>query len=212
MSKQPIFKQTIQSEDELRKIIGYPSELVKQKVIYHIDEHCRDFIAQSPFLVMSTSNNKGLSDTSPRGDKPGFVHIIDSKHLIIPERPGNRRIDSMVNIITNPFVSLLFFIPALGETLRVKGKANLVTDELLLNELQANGKIPAIAIGIEVQECFIHCAKAILRSDLWNSDTWSEKEDLPKPAKILAAHANHLDINEKQMEQGLQESYAKGLY
>lgn len=111
------FSNTINSEEELRALIGVPSELVNNKVISQLDDHCLDFISKSPFVVMSTSDNQGLCDVSPRGDHAGFVHIIDKKTLIIPERPGNKRIDSMRNILTNPYVGLIFIIPGLGETL-----------------------------------------------------------------------------------------------
>lgn len=213
LAKESLFKEVIETEAELRDMIGKPSKLAQQKVIDHIDNHCREFIAHSPFLVLSTSNRHGRSDTSPRGDKPGFVHVLDDKHLIIPDRRGNKRMDSMVNILSNPFVSLLFFIPVLGETLRVKGKAKLIRDDNYLSELEVNGKTPMLAIAVEVEECFIHCAKAILRSGLWNPEAWGEKESVPKAAKMLAAHAKITDVEEqKNLERSLQEGYRNRLY
>jgi PPOX class probable FMN-dependent enzyme len=128
-----IFRDIVETEDELRSIIGEPSKLANRKVISHLDKNCRDFIERSPFLVISTADQSGFCDTSPRGDMPGFVLVLDEKRLIIPERPGNKRIDSMRNILSNPRIGLLFFIPAMGETLRVNGKAFLVKDERLLN-------------------------------------------------------------------------------
>lgn len=206
------FKNVISTHEELRSIFGNPSEMVKRKVITSIDSHCRDFIAQSPFLVLATAGNVGTCDVSPRGDAPGFVSIIDDKHLLIPERPGNRRMDSIENILTNPEVGLLFFIPGLGETLRVNGKACIVQDEDLLEGMAVRGKAPLLGIGVQVEECFIHCAKALIRSGLWNPASWQEKEQLPSPSKILTDHIKMTEYSVKEMEEMLKLSYEKGLY
>lgn len=130
---------TIKSEEELRAILGYPSELVKNKAIDALDEHCRQFIAKSPLLIMATSDAEGLCDVSPRGDAPGFVLVLDDNHLVIPERPGNRRMDSLRNILSNPNAGLIFLIPGLEETLRVNGRAYIVRDEELLVEWNLMG-------------------------------------------------------------------------
>lgn len=206
------FKNVIETEEELRSLIGFPSDLVKRKVINYLDHHCSHFISQSPFLVMSTSNQDGFCDVSPRGDKPGFVHVLNEKFLLIPERPGNKRIDSMGNILSNPKVGLLFFIPGLGETLRVNGRAALVKDPELLEKMAAGGREPLVAIGVEVEECFIHCAKAFIRSGLWDPSTWGDKDSLPSGAKILFEHASLPDSSPESIAKRLQESYTKGLY
>ncbi|MET3505248.1 pyridoxamine 5'-phosphate oxidase family protein [Halalkalibacter oceani] len=203
------FRQTIDSEEELREIVGFPSKLVKNKVISHLDSHCKEFIAKSPFLLISTADEEGFCDVSPRGDKPGFVYILDDKHLIIPERPGNRRIDSMRNILSNARIGLIFIIPGMEETLRVNGKATLVKDEDLLDKMKVNERQPLLAIGVEVEECFIHCAKAFKRSGLWDADSWPEKETLPSAAKILSAHSK---IPNEDVADLLEESYTKRLY
>jgi uncharacterized protein len=205
-------KEKIETEDELRSIIGKPSELVRKKVISYVDDHCKDFISRSPFLVISTADTSGYCDVSPRGDKPGFALVLDEKHIIIPERPGNKRIDTMRNILSNPKAGLLFLIPGLGETLRVNGKACLVKDDILLERMTHQGKKPLIGILIEVEECFIHCAKAMKRSGIWEPGTWSEKDLLPNAAKILLDHTKLPDMTEKDLNKVLQEDYLTELY
>jgi uncharacterized protein len=204
-----IFKNTVDYEEELRSMIGYPSELVKRKVIRYIDSHCIDFISKSPFVVLSTTDAEGFCDVSPRGDAPGFVYILDDKHLIIPERPGNKRMDSMRNILSNPRVGLLFIIPGMEETLRVNGKATLIRDEEILEKMKVKDRRPLIGIGVEVEECFMHCAKAFKRSQLWEPHSWASKESLPQASTILSAHSN---ISKEDVTGLLEESYTKRLY
>lgn len=206
------FKNTIKTEEELRTIIGFPSELVKNKVITYLDNHCSEFISKSPFLVISTSDEFGHCDVSPRGDKTGFVQVLSEKQLIIPERPGNRRIDSMRNILSNPRIGLLFFIPGLGETLRINGKATLVTDNELLQKMAFQGKKPLLGIGVEVEECFIHCAKALKRSGLWEPNNWADKALLPSAAKIIFEHAKLPNTSVESIQERLEEGYSKRLY
>jgi uncharacterized protein len=206
------FKNKVESEAELRSIIGFPSELVSKKVISYIDRHCVEFIAKSPFLVMATADEHGFCDVSPRGDKAGFVHVLNEKQIIIPERPGNKRLDSLRNILSNPKIGLLFFIPGLEETLRVNGRAVIVKDEELLEEMAIKGKTPLLGIGVEVEECFIHCAKAMKRSGLWDTASWPAKETLPSAAKILFEHAKLPDSTVDTIQKSLEESYTKRLY
>ncbi|WP_394239546.1 pyridoxamine 5'-phosphate oxidase family protein [Niallia oryzisoli] len=206
------YEDKIESEEELRSIIGYPSELVKRKVITHLDDHCKDFISHSPFLVISTSDDAGYCDVSPRGDMPGFVVVLDEKHLVIPERPGNKRSDTLRNILSNSKAGLLFLIPGLGETLRVNGKASLVKDEQLLDRMAVKGKKPLLGICIEVEECFIHCAKAIIRSGLWKPESWSDKALLPNASKILADHVKLPGATAESIESSLEEDYKTELY
>jgi PPOX class probable FMN-dependent enzyme len=207
-----LFQHTVATEEELRSLLGEPSELVKRKAISHLDEHCRDFIKRSPFLVMATSDRFGCCDASPRGDHPGFVKVLDEKHLIIPERPGNKRADSLRNMLSNPKVGLLFFIPGLGETLRVNGHACLVRDEPLLEQMAINGRKPLLGIGVQVEECFIHCAKALIRSKLWQADSWPDRNALPSVAEILHQHVKGSDMTAEQIAKRLEESYTKRLY
>lgn len=203
------FQHTIGSEEELLTMIGTPSPLAKNKVIPFIDAHCRSFLAKAPFLVLSTSNKEGLCDASPRGDHPGFVHVLDDHHLLIPERSGNRRVDSLRNILSNPYVGLLFVIPGLEETLRINGKAQIIADQELLEPMQVQGRVPQLAIAVEVMECFVHCAKAFKRSGLWQPTSWLPKENLPKPAVMLAEHAK---FSPEDVVDLLHDSYTKRLY
>lgn len=210
--KKITYKETICTEDELRSMMGFPSELVKNKTISTIDYHCRDFISKSPFLVLSTSDKEGYCDVSPRGDLPGFVHVLNENQLVIPERPGNKRMDSMRNILSNPRVGLIFFIPGLGETLRVNGQATLIKDPEILESMSVKGKSPLVGIAVEVEECFIHCAKAFIRSGLWDPSSWREKELLPSVASIISDHVNLPNTTAKTVEEGLKESYKERLY
>ncbi|WP_077622366.1 pyridoxamine 5'-phosphate oxidase family protein [Sediminibacillus massiliensis] len=206
------FKNMIQTEEELRSIIGFPSELVNNKVITYLDNHCLEFISKSPFVVISTSDEFGFCDVSPRGDKTGFVQVLSENQLVIPERPGNKRIDSMRNILSNERIGLLFFIPGLGETLRVNGKATLVTDDELLKNMSFKGKKPLLGIGVEVEECFIHCAKAFKRSGLWEPNSWTDKALLPSAAKIIFEHAKLPNTSVDSIQKRLEEGYSKRLY
>ncbi|WP_163582900.1 pyridoxamine 5'-phosphate oxidase family protein [Gracilibacillus saliphilus] len=206
------FERVIETEEQLESIIGHPSELVNNKVISILDQNCSKFIANSPFLVISSSDESGFCDVSPRGDQTGFVEVLSEKKLIIPERPGNKRMDTMRNILTNPRVGLIFFIPGLGETLRVNGKATLVTDEDLLEKMAVRGKKPLVGIGVEVEECYIHCAKAFKRSGLWNPDSWLDKDLLPSAAKMIYEHAKLPGTSVESIQARLAKSYAQKLY
>lgn len=183
-----MFKKVIQTEEELEALFTPPSKAAANKVISVIDEHCRDFLARSPFLFLATTNKDGQCDNSPRGDYPGFVQVLDDKHLVIPDRPGNRRLDSMHNILSNPQVGLLFIIPGLNETLRINGKATIIKDEEILEKMAYNSKAPLLGIAVEVEECFLHCANSFNRAGIWKPETWPTKESLPSPAKMIAAH------------------------
>lgn len=207
-----MFKKVIDSEQNLREFIGTPSEVASKKVIYHLDVHCRDFISKSPFLVISTSDEKGFCDVSPRGDAPGFTFILNEKCLVIPERPGNKRVDTLRNIIQNPHVGLLFLIPGMGETLRVNGKATIIQDEDILEKMAAKGKNPLVGIAVEIEECFLQCAKALKRSDLWNPDSWLDKNEIPSGAKILSDHVKIPGLDETAMKARLEEGYLKRMY
>lgn len=207
-----VFGKIVSNEKELRDLIGYPSDLVSNKVITKLDHHCRDFIEKSPFLMISTSDAGGCCDVSPRGDGPGFVSVLDEQHLIIPERPGNKRMDSLRNILSNAKVGLIFLIPGLGETLRINGTACIIQDEARLNSMAVNGKKPWLGIGVTVEECFIHCAKAFKRSGLWNPSSWPDQTTLPSAAKILHEHAKLPNSTQEQIEARLQKAYTEKLY
>src|SRR5690606_16305086 len=145
-------------------------DLALKKMLTSLDKHAQAFIGRSPFLCIGTQNRDGKADVSPRGDPAGFVKILDEHTLAIPDRPGNNRLDSLVNITTNPSVGLLFIIPGFDDTLRVNGQATLLTDPALLNSMSVNDRLPNLAIVVRVTEVFMHCAKAFRRSKLWNPD------------------------------------------
>ncbi len=202
----------INSFEKLRTMFGEPSELAKRKVITFVDGHCRNYIAKSPFLILSTSDELGFSDASPRGDLPGFVLVLDEKRIVIPDRPGNKRMDSLKNILSNPRVGLLFLIPGMAETLRVNGKASLTLDPELLERMAAGGKKPLLGIVIEVEECFIQCGKALKRSGMWNPESWADPSTLPSGAEILAAHSKLPGTSVADIEDRLEEGYKNRLY
>lgn len=203
-----VFGETVKSLEELISIGGKPGNLAVNKVIHFLDEHCVSFISHSPLLFLSTSSESG-SDVSPRGDTPGFVKVFDEKHLLIPERPGNKRMDSLRNILDNPNIGLLVLVPGREETLRINGKASVVKDHSLLEQCEAFGNIPSLGIGVEVIECFIHCGKALKRSHLFEKQYWPSLGNMPVVAKMLSDHAK---IEEAAVSNSLLESYKHRLY
>jgi PPOX class probable FMN-dependent enzyme len=211
MSEIP-FRDVLTSEDELRAIVGRPSELAVRKEIAYLDAHCRAFIARSPFVLIATAGASGRVDVSPKGDPPGFVQVLDDHRLVIPDRPGNRRLDGMRNLLENPHVGLLFLIPGLDETLRVNGRAWIIRDEEVLARCTVMGKRPTLALGVYAEECFIHCAKAFKRAQLWQPTRWPDRSGLASPAEMLLDHARPQDMTLSQVERRLQESYEKNLY
>ena len=165
----------LQTVEEVRAVIGEPHPSVMIKVGRALDAMATDFIARAPFLVLATSSPDGDADVSPKGDLPGFVMVADERTLLVPERKGNRMILSLRNILANPRVALLFLVPGTDETLRVQGRASLTAEPATLERLSARGQPALLAIRVEVEECFFHCAKAFRRSQLWHPDTWPER-------------------------------------
>ena len=180
----------------LRAHFGTPSDLAVRKQLDHLDAHCRAFIALSPFAVLATTDGAGNVDASPRGDAPGFALTPDPNTLILPDRPGNRRVDSISNIITHPGVGLIFFVPGIDETVRVNGTAVITTDPTVLAPLAAQGKIPATAIVVTVREAYYHCAKALIRSKLWDPATRIERTSFPTLGKILVDQLGGMSVPE----------------
>ncbi len=209
--RQP-FTDLVTSEVALRELLGHPSELVIRKQLSALDGHCRAFIALSPFLLLGTVGAAGGCDVSPRGDAPGFVLALDDRTLVIPERPGNRRFDTLRNILQTGAIGMLFIVPGVEETLRVNGRARIVRDADVLERTVARGKRPLLAIGVEVEECFFHCAKAFKRSGLWDSAGWPDRAALPSLGRILVDQVRPPDTTIDDLERYIEESYTKRLY
>ncbi len=206
------FTDLVTSEAELRELVGEPSELVIRKQMDALDGHCRAFIALSPFVLIASADAVGNCDVSPRGDAPGFVLVLDDKTLVIPERPGNRRADTLFNILQTGAVGLLFMIPGVEETLRVNGRAQVVRDPDILERTAARGKPPKLAISVTVEECFLHCGKAIRRSGLWDAGQMVDRSALPPLARMLLDQARPPDTTLADLECRIEESYTKRLY
>jgi PPOX class probable FMN-dependent enzyme len=206
------FEQVVTSERELREVVGEPGARAAQKERAALDEHCRAFIARSPFLLMATAGPDGRCDVSPKGDVPGFVLVLDERHLVIPDRPGNKRLDGMSNIVANPHVGLIFLVPGREETLRVNGRAWITRDPDLLQRSIVRGKVPLVAIGVEVEQSFLHCAKAFRRSQLWQHDQWPAPDILPSMACVLFDQIQPEGITLQEYERDIEEGYARRLY
>ncbi len=196
------FTDVITEEVELRDIFGWPTERARNKQIDRLDRHCRAMIAKSPFLLLGTSDATGRCDVSPKGDYPGFVRVLNDRTIAIPDLPGNNRLDTLTNMLSNPQVGLIFMIPGMNETLRINGKVRLVRDANLLESMAFQGKLPKLAIVVDVQEVFTHCPKAFLRSKLWSEDSRIDRRELPSFAEILRDHAGlvECDVDELQKE------------
>ena len=194
---------TITNHSELRTTYREPNERAHQKVLGRLDKHCRDFIAMSPLCIISSFGADGLADTSPRGDPPGFVATPDDKTLLIPDRPGNNQVDSLQNVIANPQVGLLFLVPGMNETLRVSGRAEIVTAEELLAPLSVNGRPPLSVLRVTVEEAFLHCGRALIRSRLWDPEARIDRSSYPTYGQVLAdqirgADAEEIDASEDE--------------
>lgn len=177
----------LKTAEALRKVYGEVSPRAAIKVIRQFDHHCRKIIAHSPFYVIATSDGDML-DVSPKGDAPGSVKVADDQTLLLPDWPGNRRIDGLLNIIKHPKVAMLFVIPNMKETLRVNGTASIHDDPELLDQFVTNGKRPITVIKVKAEEIFSHCPKAFIRGNLWSPETWPDRAELPTLAEMIRDH------------------------
>jgi PPOX class probable FMN-dependent enzyme len=174
----------LQSEPGLRSVYPEPTKYVREKALPKLDQHTRRFIELSPFFCIGSFGPDQLADVSPRGGEPGFVHALDETHVAFPDRPGNNRLDTLTNIMHTPAVGLLFFIPGVHEMLRLNGVASVTTREDLMPRFVHDGKRPRSVILIEVREVYLHCSKALRRSDLWNPDKRVDRSALPTFGQI----------------------------
>jgi len=176
----------VSNADELRRLVGSPVKRVAEKVRPDLHPIDREWLAASPFCLLATAAADGTCDVSPKGDPPGFTHVLDDRTIAIPDRPGNRRVDGFANLLENPHVGLIFVIPGRPDTLRINGSARLVREAPFFDELVVAGHRPSLAIVVDVEEVFYHCSKAFLRSALWNPASWAPTA-VPSRARI--AHA-----------------------
>ncbi|MEM9635381.1 MAG: pyridoxamine 5'-phosphate oxidase family protein [Pseudomonadota bacterium] len=205
----------ISDEEALRDLFPAISPLAAKKCLGSLDKHAQDFIKRSPFVCIGTQDINAQADVSPRGDPAGFVEIIDQNTLAIPDRPGNNRLDTLINILSNPSVGLLFIVPGFDETLRVNGNAFLVNDPEILERMSVKGRAPKLAIVVRVAEVFLHCAKAFRRSQLWNPDQFQDRDEMPSLSKIILDQTTGAPSNEgemRQLDKELEDNYKKTMY
>jgi len=200
----------VTSEAQLRELFGEPGPRAAAKERPRLHERDREWLAASPFCLVATSAPDGTCDVSPKGDPPGFAHVIDDATIAIPDRPGNKRIDGLRNILANPHVGLLFMVPGRGDTLRVNGRARLVSEAPFFDEMIVKGHRPTMAIVVDIEQIFFHCAKAFLRAALWQPQTWSP-EVLPSQASIVKSVQPATETLE-ELERYYGPSYATRLY
>lgn len=198
----------------LRAMFQAQTALAVNKVQGALDRHARAFISRSPFLCIGTQDLAGRADVSPRGDPPGFVKILDRHTLAIPDRPGNNRLDSLVNILANPTVGLLFIIPGFDDTLRVNGQASLVTDPELLEAMRVIDRAPKLAIVVRVGEVFMHCAKAFRRAQLWNPEHFQDRSAMPSLSRIILDQTTGAPDGDemRRIDDDLEDEYKRTLY
>jgi uncharacterized protein len=191
----------IERVEQLREFYDEAMERAVRKDIGHLDEMCRRLIAASPMLFVATYSKDGQADVSPRGGQPGFVTVLDEKHLAIPDATGNRRLDTLENVVESGRAGVIFVIPGRDTTLRVNGPAHVTAEPDLLERVQAVGKPPRTAIVLEAEEVYAHCPKAFVRSKLWDPDTWPDPETLPSPAEVSVAHQRDPNWTVEQEEE-----------
>lgn len=187
MDLQARFHEVVTTEDALRSVLGTPAPLVIRKELDALDAHAQQFIARSPFLLIGTAGADGRMDVSPKGDPPGFVRVLDEKTLAIPDRPGNRRADTFTNLLANDRIGLIFLIPGKQETLRVSGRAIIVRDLSVREQLVVKDRLPEFAIVVAVEQMFFHCAKCMIRSGLWTPGSWPTAAGLSSLAQTLVS-------------------------
>ena len=200
----------ITDPESLRALYGPAGARSKAKQLDRLDVHCRRFVALSPFVLLSTTGADGLGDVTPRGGAPGFVGVDGDRTLLLPDRPGNNRLDSLVNVLSNPGVGLLFLVPGVDETLRVAGLAEIRADEDLLDRFAVDGRRPRTVLRIEVREAYLHCGKAFMRSRLWDPAAQIDRSSLPSMGEMMRDQIAGLDRAETQAE--MVERYRETLY
>ncbi|MGR3742666.1 MAG: pyridoxamine 5'-phosphate oxidase family protein [Pseudooceanicola nanhaiensis] len=199
------------TEEELRAVYQAPSEAAVRKQLGQLEEHSRRFLEKSPFVLIGSQDRAGNADVTPKGDAPGFVQPLDDRTIAIPDRPGNNRLDTWQNILGNPAVGLIFFIPGMNETLRINGTARLTVDDTLRQQFAMNGR-PALAVlVVSIREVYMHCAKAFIRSGLWKPDTWPERSEMPTLGEIIRDQLETAETA-SMIDEKLDENYRTALW
>jgi PPOX class probable FMN-dependent enzyme len=201
----------VTSREALRRHYKSVHDAAVRKELRFLDRHCRRFIENSPFVLIGSSDGQGNADVTPKGDRPGFVAILDDVTIAIPDRPGNNRLDTLENIVTNPAVGLLFLIPGMNETLRVNGEAKVTFDEGLRERLSVEGRAPQSVVVVKVKAAYMHCAKAFMRSDLWKPDSWQPRDAMPTLGAILQEQIAY-DTSADAADRKLAESYKASMW
>jgi hypothetical protein len=199
------------SKENLREVYNEPSQMAKDKVLKKLDKHCQQIISLSPFVCLATTAADGSLDISPRGDPPGSVKLLDTNTLLIPDRAGNNRLDTLSNLIVNPEIGLLFLVPGVIETLRVSGLASVIQDDPRLKECEVNGKVPPTGILVEVQQAFLQCGKALKRSALWDGTYQIDRSTLPSFGTMLADQTG-TETTASELDCSIDEAYENRLY
>ncbi len=199
----------IETVEQLRSHYKAVSPRAAQKVLSKLDPHCRRFIGLSPFVMLATSSRDGALDVTPRGDLPGFVQVQDETTLILPDRPGNNRLDSLTNILENPGIGLIFLIPGVDETLRINGTAEIRVDEDLRRASAVEGKLPTSVLRISVREAYLHCAKAFMRSRLWDPEAQVERSVLPTLGQMLK---DQIGLAEAESQEAMLARFQHAMY
>ena len=203
----------VETESDLREVIGSPAKLVTGKVSDRLNEIFREYIERSPFVCVASVSRDGALDVSPRGDPAGFVRILDEHTLLIPERPGNRIADTLTNVLATGRIGLLFLVPGVGETFRVNGSARIVDDAELLSASTVDGKAPRLGLLITVEEAYTQCSKALIRSDLWNPARHVDPKTMPTSGQMLKAVSDPtLDVDEYERARAERYRRREGLY
>jgi len=201
----------IESREELRRHYKEPGDAPVRKELRFLDPHAKSFIAKSPFVMIGTQDTAGNADVTPKGDRPGFVAVLDDLTLAIPDRPGNNRLDTFENLVANPAIGLIFLIPGMDETLRVNGEARITVDDGLRRRFVVDGREPVAVVVVKVRAAYMHCAKAFMRSQLWKPDTWPDRSSMPTLGAILR---DQLALAETagELDAWLDDAYAKSMW
>jgi PPOX class probable FMN-dependent enzyme len=201
----------LKTREELRSVYKQPGDTPIRKELKRLDAHCRNFLAKTPFVLIGTQDTSGNGDVTPKGDKPGFIAILDDNTIAIPDRPGNNRLDTLENLLVNPAIGLIFLIPGMNETLRINGEARITLDAGLRDRLVVEGKAPQSVIVVKIRSAYMHCAKAFMRSDLWNPKAWPPRSEMPTLGEILK---DQLALTEpaQETDEWLADAYRKSMW